>query len=256
MEIVIQDGHEGQARRLWPTSRETARKRSPGSNRLGPDRMATDTENTMSIGAQNERGGPAPRMTDFLLDGPNLVTLVGLLAGFAALVQTIRGELAIGLAFALLAIIIDNVDGALARRDPGRSAIMRSFGAHLDCFADFVSKGLFPPLLLLAVAGDGAQVLAVGALHVVAVALRYSWELGAEGPARGLSPDYAIVVFAALHLCRDALGEAQGAALATAMLLLAALAIAPLRVPKLAGWGLRAFMALLCAMLIALVAFG
>jgi phosphatidylserine synthase len=194
------------------------------------------------------------RMTGFVLDGPNCVTLFGLGIGFAALIQTIQGATGLGLALALIAIVLDNVDGALARRAPDRSPALQRFGAQLDCFADFVSKGVFPPLLLLATLGYGSSALAIGGFHLVAITLRYSWELGTDAPPRGVSPDYAIVVFAMLHLLRGALGEAHGGLLALSMLAFAGLAIAPLRVPKLAGWGLGTFMALAIALVITLFA--
>ncbi len=209
----------------------------------------------MSTGTYKD-DGPAGRLATYVLDVPNVVTLIGLVLGFAALVETTRGRLGLGLCLVLLAIIVDNVDGALARRDIGRSATMKSFGAHLDCFADFVSKGLFPPLLLVAVLGHGSATMAIGCAHVVAIALRYSWELGTAASPRGLSPDYAIVVFAAIQLGRDGLGNAHGPLLAAAMLVLVALALAPFEVPKLRGWGLRGFMALLAGLAIALLLFG
>jgi len=207
----------------------------------------------------NETNGharPVSQLRGYVQDVPNLVTLLGLLLGFGALIEATRDRLGTALALALIAILVDNLDGALARRDSGRTPIMRSFGAHLDCFADFVSKGLFPPLLLIAVLGDGVVAPIIGGVYLLAIALRYSWELGTDWPARGLSPDYAIAVFAAIHLARGILGSALGWWLAASMLVLAVLALAPFRVPKLGGWALRGFMALLIALAVALLATG
>ncbi len=182
-------------------------------------------------------------MLRYVPDLANLTTLLGLLVSTAALVLAAKGRPAVGLALALLAIAIDNVDGALARRDPGRSEEMRSFGAHLDCFADFVSKGLFPALLLITVAGAGPFPIVVAGLHVCAIAVRYSYEFVPRAPAIGLSPDYSLLVFASWWLAAEALGGPTGVGLALLMLAMAGLNVAPVRVPKLGGAGRVVFFA-------------
>jgi acyl-CoA synthetase (NDP forming) len=46
------------------------------------------------------------RMTGFVLDGPNCVTLFGLGIGFAALIQTIQGATGLGTFMALLGAVV------------------------------------------------------------------------------------------------------------------------------------------------------
>ena len=87
-------------------------------------------------------------MLSYLADPANLITLGGLALAFFACWAVLSGQPALALALAALAIVIDNVDGWVARRTVGRSAAMGHFGAHLDCYADYVTKGFFPILYL------------------------------------------------------------------------------------------------------------
>ncbi|MBW2232752.1 MAG: CDP-alcohol phosphatidyltransferase family protein [Deltaproteobacteria bacterium] len=196
--------------------------------------------------------GPA-QMVGFVFDWANAATLAGLLTSCAALVFAIRGSFHPALALALIAIIIDNVDGILARRDRARSKAMHTFGAHLDCYADFVSKGIFPSLLLLMSTDLAPAYLPVAALHICAIAVRYSYEFVPDFPPAGLSPDYSIVVFATFWLGCTALGVFSAPLLALLMLIMAALNVSPLRVPKLVGPWLISFLGLIFSLIAALL---
>ncbi len=189
----------------------------------------------------------------FVWDLPNLITLSGLAISFVALTCTIRGQLALGLALVVLSIVIDHIDGALARRDPNRSPQMQSFGGHLDCFADYISKGVFPALFLLSVGGYSSPLVAVAILYLAAIAIRYSYEFVPGGQVLGLSPDYLIALLALVYLARDTFGAALAPVIAVAMLSEAGLGIAPIRVPKLQRAGQLAFMAVLAAVFSALI---
>jgi CDP-diacylglycerol--serine O-phosphatidyltransferase len=189
-----------------------------------------------------------------VLDLPNGVTLSGLAAGLLALGLAVQQRFGAALALALLAILIDQIDGRLALAQPARSPAMRAFGAHLDCYADFVSKGIFPALMLLVVGGFGAVFWAVAVLQVSTIAVRYSYEFVPDAPPRGLSPDFSVVTFALLYaLAAPPLGDRYPAVLAGAMVVLAALNLAPLRVPKLSGLGLGAFVAVVLGLMALLV---
>lgn len=176
------------------------------------------------------------QMLRFVFDRANAATLTGLLVASAAVVLVIHGSFHWALVLALTAISIDHIDGALARSEPDRSLSMRTFGAHLDCYADFVTKGIFPPLLLLMSAEFNPAYYPVAALHICAIAVRYSYEFLPDVPAAGLSPDYSILVFAGLFLGCTALGISLSAPLlAVLMSVMAALNVSPLRVPRLLG---------------------
>ena len=169
--------------------------------------------------------GPS-QMLGFVFDWANAATLIGLLTAGAACVFTIRGGFHQGLALALGAIFIDSVDGVLARRERVRSRAMCIFGAHLDCYADFVSKGVFPSLLLLMSTEFEPVYLPVAALHICAIAVRYSYEFVPGVRPAGLSPGYSIVLFAVFWLGCAALSVFSAPLLAVLMLLMAAASMA------------------------------
>lgn len=183
------------------------------------------------------------RLSPFLVDAPNLATLSGLAAGFGALGLAVQERFGPALCLALLAILIDQLDGRLARNRPERSPAVRAFGAHLDCYVDFVSKGVFPALMLVILGDFAWWNWLVGGLHLAAIAVRYSYEFVPSAPRRGLSPDYSILVFGLLYLASPGWGDHYPRALAAAMVGLAALNLAPFSVPKLKGLGMGAFIA-------------
>ena len=75
---------------------------------------------------------------------PNMITLLALCSGVTAIrfAFEARYELAVG--SVMLAVILDAVDGRLARFLKGTSR----FGAELDSLADFVNFGVAPAILL------------------------------------------------------------------------------------------------------------
>ena len=87
-------------------------------------------------------------MLVYLVDAANLITLGGLAISLFACWAVLSGRPSLALALAALAVVIDNVDGWMARRTVGRNPAFEPFGAHLDCYADYISKGIFPVLYL------------------------------------------------------------------------------------------------------------
>jgi CDP-diacylglycerol--serine O-phosphatidyltransferase len=75
---------------------------------------------------------------------PNLITLLALCSGITAIRLGIEGRLELAVAAVMLAVVLDAVDGRLARLLKGTSR----FGAELDSLADFVNFGVAPALLL------------------------------------------------------------------------------------------------------------
>jgi CDP-diacylglycerol--serine O-phosphatidyltransferase len=78
----------------------------------------------------------------FLL--PNLVTLLALCSGITAIRLGIEGRYELAVGAVIISIVLDAVDGRLARFLKGTSR----FGAELDSLADFVNFGVAPALLL------------------------------------------------------------------------------------------------------------
>ena len=75
---------------------------------------------------------------------PNMITLLALCSGVTAIRLGIEGRYELAVAAVMLAVVLDAVDGRLARLLKGTSR----FGAELDSLADFVNFGVTPALLL------------------------------------------------------------------------------------------------------------
>ena len=75
---------------------------------------------------------------------PNLFTTAGLFAGFYAVVAAIRGDFESAAIAIFIAMIMDGLDGRIARMTNTQSA----FGAEYDSLADMVSFGLAPALVV------------------------------------------------------------------------------------------------------------
>ena len=87
----------------------------------------------------------------FLYLVPNLVTILGMCAGLSAIRFAFEARYELSAALIIVAAIMDALDGALARKLNAAS----SFGAELDSFADFVSFGVAPSILVFGYAMDG-----------------------------------------------------------------------------------------------------
>jgi len=75
---------------------------------------------------------------------PNLVTLLALCSGITAIRLAAEGKFEFAVAGIILAIVLDAMDGRLARYLEGTSR----FGAELDSLADFVNFGVAPAVML------------------------------------------------------------------------------------------------------------
>jgi CDP-diacylglycerol---serine O-phosphatidyltransferase len=78
----------------------------------------------------------------FLL--PNIVTLLALCAGVTSIRLGVEGRFELAVAAVIVAIVLDAVDGRLARLLKGTT----KFGAELDSLADFVNFGVAPAVLI------------------------------------------------------------------------------------------------------------
>lgn len=103
---------------------------------------------------------------------PNATTAAGLAAGAASIAASQREHFPIAASLLVAALILDRLDGVLARR-LGQSS---EFGARLDSLADLVSFGVAPVVLvhgLVRRAGvDSAFVLGAGVVWIVAAGWR------------------------------------------------------------------------------------
>jgi CDP-diacylglycerol--serine O-phosphatidyltransferase len=75
---------------------------------------------------------------------PNMITLLALCSGVTAIRLGIEGRFEMAIGAVILAIVLDAMDGRLARLLKGQSR----FGAELDSLADFVNFGVAPAVLI------------------------------------------------------------------------------------------------------------
>jgi len=77
---------------------------------------------------------------------PSLFTMGNMFCGYACIVYAMRGEVSTAAPFIGFAIVLDMLDGRIARMTGGTSA----FGIQFDSLADVVSFGLAPAILSFA----------------------------------------------------------------------------------------------------------
>lgn len=101
---------------------------------------------------------------------PNLFTTAGLFAGFYAVVAAIRGDFESAAIAIFIAMVMDGLDGRIARMTNTQSA----FGAEYDSLADMVSFGLAPALVVYqwALLGMGKVGWMVAFIYAACGALR------------------------------------------------------------------------------------
>lgn len=75
---------------------------------------------------------------------PNLITLLALCSGVTAIRLGIEGRYELAVGAVIVSIVLDALDGRLARFLKGTSR----FGAELDSLADFVNFGVAPAILI------------------------------------------------------------------------------------------------------------
>ena len=75
---------------------------------------------------------------------PNMITLLALCSGVTAIRFAFEARYELAVASVIVAVVLDAVDGRLARLLKGTSR----FGAELDSLADFVNFGVAPAVLL------------------------------------------------------------------------------------------------------------
>ena len=74
---------------------------------------------------------------------PSIFTLANLLFGFLALIWVIEGDYTLASVMILLSVLMDSLDGKVARR----LSVSSDFGKELDSLSDLVSFGVAPAIL-------------------------------------------------------------------------------------------------------------
>jgi CDP-diacylglycerol---serine O-phosphatidyltransferase len=101
---------------------------------------------------------------------PSLFTLANLFCGWACVVHAMRGELSTAAPFIGFAVVLDMLDGRIARMTGTTS----DFGVQLDSLADLISFGMAPAVLAFqwGLIPLGRMGWAIGFLYLTAAALR------------------------------------------------------------------------------------
>jgi CDP-diacylglycerol--serine O-phosphatidyltransferase len=101
---------------------------------------------------------------------PNLFTTANLFAGFYAIVNAMNGNFYVAAAAVFVAMVLDGVDGRVARLTNTQSA----FGAEYDSLSDMVAFGVAPALLAFewALGSLGKVGWMVAFIYVAGAALR------------------------------------------------------------------------------------
>lgn len=113
---------------------------------------------------------------------PNAITLAALCAGLTAIRLAGQGAFDLAVGLIVLAAVLDGLDGRIARRWGGESAM----GAELDSLCDFVNFGVAPALVLhlWAYGGEGGAGWIAALVYAVACALRLArFNIGSRDPA-------------------------------------------------------------------------
>src|SRR5688572_4087400 len=101
---------------------------------------------------------------------PSLFTLANLFCGWACVVHAMKGEIVTAAPFIGFAVVLDMLDGRIARMTDTTS----DFGVQLDSLADLISFGMAPAALALqwGLIPLGRMGWAVGFIYLTAAALR------------------------------------------------------------------------------------
>ena len=157
---------------------------------------------------------------------PSLFTLANLFCGWACVVHAMRGEFAQAAPFIGIAVVLDMLDGRIARMTGTTS----KFGVQLDSLADLISFGMAPAVLVFqwGLVPLGRAGWVVGFLFLTGAALRLArFNIQTSGDKRyfaGMpSPAAAGIPAATVYYFPELITTQPQASLAMLMLLVPAL---------------------------------
>lgn len=143
------------------------------SEQPGEPNKAPESESLLPIDEHVEEGQDAEgrkvrHRGVYLL--PNLFTTANLFAGFFSIVSAMNGKYEVAAITVFVAMVLDGLDGRVARLTNTQSA----FGAEYDSLSDMVAFGLAPALLAYkwALSGLGNVGLTVAFIYAACAALR------------------------------------------------------------------------------------
>lgn len=122
----------------------------------------------MNFSLPTPPGGRRQRRGLFLL--PSLITVGNMFCGYACVMYAMRGDVMVAAPFIGVAVVLDMLDGRIARMTGSAS----DFGLQLDSLADVISFGIAPAVLAFSwgLSEAGRWGWAAGFLYTTACALR------------------------------------------------------------------------------------
>jgi CDP-diacylglycerol--serine O-phosphatidyltransferase len=179
------------------------------SSSEGDSKQQTSLEDVIPVGEHEEEvseGGKTVRHKGIYLL-PNLFTLAAMFAGFYSVISAMNGYFENAAIAIFVALILDGLDGRIARMTNTQSA----FGAEFDSLADMVSFGVAPALVAFtwALSSLGRIGWAVAFIYVAGTAIRLARfntqiETADKNYFTGLaSPAAAALVAGLIWICND-----------------------------------------------------
>jgi len=134
-----------------------------GANGEGPRRFAR-------LSPRNWKNNERPRVRRGVYLLPSLFTLGNMFCGYLCILYAIRGEFETAAPFIGVAVVLDMLDGRIARMTGTTSA----FGVEFDSLADVISFGIAPAVLTFQWGLQPLQRLgwAAGFIYLTAAAIR------------------------------------------------------------------------------------
>lgn len=114
-------------------------------------------------------------MIDFIIDLPNICTLLGLLSALMGIYFAIQNQFYFAVICGAWAVLFDLLDGFVARKMKGRTSEDRNFGGQLDSLIDIVSFGVLPSIILLSYADYNPWFIPGAFAIIAACAIRLSY---------------------------------------------------------------------------------
>ena len=197
----------------------------------------TDSEMRESRGGTESRDTQMPVILSFIVDWPNIVTLLGLCGGVLAIFFALEQNYPAAIIAMLWAVLFDWYDGVVARALPKRSESHKSVGAHMDSLVDLVTSGVGPAILLLSISDFSAWAYPGALAIIMAGVLRLSYfdvfGVDSKGTYAGITIDNSPIVVSAVFFLESFINHnAFVAILYVAILVMAFLHVAPFRVRK------------------------
>lgn len=198
-----------------------------------------------------EGEGEAGKGSRVLAYGVHVLTALGAALGFLALQAVFAGNLTLAFIWLGVALVVDAVDGPLARRFSVKSRAKRYDGALLDLVVDFVTYVFVPAAMLLRPEVMAAPYGLIAGLAVTLASALYFADTGMKTDDwwfRGFPAVWNIVVFYIVVFAPPSWLALAIILIATAMMFLPVVFVHPVRVRRwrgltmamLALWGIAA----------------